>query len=140
MNSIRVIRVFIVIWLLFITGFSVYFYAFPGSFEPFLARGVVEIIKPEDWAPFMGMYYYFFGFLVGSGLLLVWVYPKPKEREQLFYAFALLNVTGACSRVIGGGGSGEAWTFALGECFFPVLMAWLLYRAPDGDQSRNSEI
>ena len=140
MNTIRVVRVFIVIWLLLIAGLSVYFYVFPGPFEPFLDRGVVEIVKPEGWAPFIGMYHYFFGFLVGSALLLVWVYPKPKEREQLFYAFALLNVAGSVSRVIGGGGSAEAWTLAISECFFPVLMAWLLHRAPDGGQAQNSEV
>ena len=134
MKHILIVRIFIVVYLLEVLGGGIYFFFIDEGPAPFLASSAVEILDAAKWEEFTGMVRYFFGYTLGTGLLLLWVFPSPKEREAVFYGFVAINVIATASRVLPMGldawDSGLDWVMFAVEAPLPAAVGWVLWQAP----------
>ena len=134
MNKIRIVKVLIVLWLLAgLVGTAFVYFPFDGPLA-FLEPGTVKILDETTWHTFAVMNHYFYGFSLGTLLLLFAVFRHVKRMQNVLFAWAFVTIVAGLSKAFAAGVdavSSLAMIFELMlEIVVPAVMAWLVWSAP----------
>ncbi|MYF09656.1 MAG: hypothetical protein F4229_01395 [Gammaproteobacteria bacterium] len=134
MYKIRIVKALIVVWLVMgVVGTAFVYFPFDGPLA-FLEPGTVKILDEAAWHTFAVMNHYFYGFSLGTLLLLFAVLRRLKRMQNVLFAWAFINIVAGLSKAFAAGADAVSSLSMLielaMEIVLPAVMAWLVWSAP----------